>query len=237
MGGFPIGGSSILIRPFLSFLGPPRFFWKASDSLQDFPDLSLSSFSAYLKHLQGIFPKGSATQSGPFTRKKGKPPVWKKAKNSSKRKKARKSQAQKLRERNSCETLRQHGRKMRRKFGDIFRRFSSFNFQEKWAQEISKKIGGKFHEPGKKILSPRDFGSLGAQQLLVTVGGKNKPRRVGGSGSRFGLSLSLSSLAVLFQKPSSSLSLAVLFQQPSFSVSISRRGPLPHPAGNSQALT
>ena len=34
-----------------------------------------SGFSAYSKHLQGTFPKGSATQSGPFPRKVGTPPV------------------------------------------------------------------------------------------------------------------------------------------------------------------
>ena len=55
---------------------------------------------------------------------------------------------EKPRERNSGEIFRRHGRKMWRKMwrknGEIFRRFSSFNFQEKWAQEISRKIGDKF---------------------------------------------------------------------------------------------
>ena len=47
-----------------------------------------------------------------------------------------------------------------------FRRFSSFNFQEKWAQEISRKILNKFHEQWNKILSPRDSGSLGPQEFI-----------------------------------------------------------------------
>ena len=42
----------------------------------DFPDWSFSSFSAYEKHLQGTFPKGSATKSGPFPNKVGNPPVF-----------------------------------------------------------------------------------------------------------------------------------------------------------------
>ena len=40
----------------------------------DFPDLSLSSFSAYEQHLRGTVPKGSATQSGPFPKRSGEPP-------------------------------------------------------------------------------------------------------------------------------------------------------------------
>ena len=35
-------------------------------------------------------------------------------------------------ERSSCEIFRRAWRKMRRNFGEIFRRFSSFNFQGKW---------------------------------------------------------------------------------------------------------
>ena len=73
--------------------------------------------------------------------------------------------SQKLRERNSGENFRGHGRKTRRKFGKMVRRFSSFNFQEKWAQDISQKFLDKFQEPRNKILSPRDSGSWGAQVL------------------------------------------------------------------------
>ena len=48
--------------------------------VEDFPDWSFSSFSAYEEHLQGTFPKGSVTQSEPFPKKLetprfGKPPV------------------------------------------------------------------------------------------------------------------------------------------------------------------
>ena len=43
----------------------------------DFPDWSFSSFSAYYQHLRGTVPKGSATQSGPFPKKVGNPPIWK----------------------------------------------------------------------------------------------------------------------------------------------------------------
>ena len=81
---------------------------------------------------------------------------------------------EKPRERNSGEILRWHGRKMRRKNGEIFRRFSSFNFQEKWAQEISRKIGDKFGWLGNRVLSPRDSGSLGAQLFSELAGWKNK---------------------------------------------------------------
>ena len=40
----------------------------------DLPDLSFCSFAAYEQHLRGTVPKGSATQSGPFPKKSGKPP-------------------------------------------------------------------------------------------------------------------------------------------------------------------
>ena len=48
-------------------------------------------------------------------------------------------------ERSSCEIFRRDRRKMRRNFGEIFRRFSSFNFQGKWPQKISRKILDIFH--------------------------------------------------------------------------------------------
>ena len=48
-------------------------------------------------------------------------------------------------ERSSCEIFRRDRRKMRRNFGEIFRRFSSFNFQGKWPQKISWKILDIFH--------------------------------------------------------------------------------------------
>ena len=77
--------------------------------------------------------------------------------------------AKMLQERNSGEIFRRHGRKTWRKFGEKLRRFSSFNFQEKSPQEISRKILGKFHGPWNKILSPRDSGSLGAQSGLASL--------------------------------------------------------------------
>ena len=43
-------------------------------SFRDFLDWSFSSFSAYGKHLQGPFPKGSVTQSGPSLKKVEPPP-------------------------------------------------------------------------------------------------------------------------------------------------------------------
>ena len=61
------------------------------------------------------------------------------------------------------------GKPLERTFGEILRRISilHFNFQEKWAQEILQKIFEKFHEPWNKILSQRDSGSLGAQQISL----------------------------------------------------------------------
>ena len=59
---------------------------------------------------------------------------------------SRVSYAEKPRERNSGEILRRHGRKNAAKIWRIFSPISSFNFQEKWAQEISRKILDKFHE-------------------------------------------------------------------------------------------
>ena len=51
---------------------------------------------------------------------------------------------EKPRERNSGENFCRHGRKMWRNFGKKLRRCSSFNFQEKWPREVSRKIGDKF---------------------------------------------------------------------------------------------
>ena len=80
-GGFPDLDLSFLFVPFLSsfgtfpiFLGFSRF---ARGWSRDFPDSSLFSFSAYQEHLRGTVPKGSATQSGPFPKTVGNPPVWK----------------------------------------------------------------------------------------------------------------------------------------------------------------
>ena len=39
------------------------------------------------------------------------------------------------------------GEKCGEKMAKFFAAFSSFNFQEKWAQEISRKIGDKFGWP------------------------------------------------------------------------------------------
>ena len=67
----PGGGSNRasrfgLVRPFLSFLS---FFFPGSFPIGSFP----LSRPVKKKRLQGAFPKGSATQSGPFPKKVGNP--------------------------------------------------------------------------------------------------------------------------------------------------------------------
>ena len=122
----------------------------------------------------------------------------------------------KPRERNSGEFFRRHGRKMRRKNGEIFRRFSSFNFQEKWAQEISRKIGDKFGWPWNKILSPRDSGSLGAVSKYScascpTLGWSYESRSAGEGTWR--APVSWTSAAALVTMPSSWLCTASTYAQ------------------------
>ena len=69
------------------------------------------------------------------------------------------------RERNSGENFRRHRQKMRRNIGENLCRFSPFDFQEKWPQEISRKIVHIFHEGQNKILPLRDSGSGGPQKI------------------------------------------------------------------------
>ena len=79
-GGFPIWTCPSFFCPFVlfgAFLIFPGFSRFARGWSGDFPDLSLSSFSAFKQQLRGTVPKGSATQSGPFEKKVGHPPVWK----------------------------------------------------------------------------------------------------------------------------------------------------------------
>ena len=79
-GGFSNGGVSRsgLVLPFFVLYGTfpifPGFSRFARGWSRDLPDSSLVSFSAYQEHLRGTVPKGSATQSGPFPKKGGKPP-------------------------------------------------------------------------------------------------------------------------------------------------------------------
>ena len=60
-----------LFCSFLSFVGLSWFF----GMVRGFSRSSLCSFSACWEHLWGTVPKGSATQSGPFPKKVGNPPV------------------------------------------------------------------------------------------------------------------------------------------------------------------
>ena len=54
---------------------------------------------------------------------------------------------------------------MPRKFGEIFRRFSSFNFQGKWAQKISRKILDIFHSaPNKVFFTAATLGAGGHKE-------------------------------------------------------------------------
>ena len=54
----------------LSILGLCQFFWDFPDFIGNFP-----TSLGLLKDLQGTFPKGSGTQSGPFPKKMGNTPV------------------------------------------------------------------------------------------------------------------------------------------------------------------
>ena len=60
------------------------------------------------------------------------------------------------------------GKKRSEILGKI-RRFLPCVFEEKWPQEISRKILHIFHEGRNKILSPRDSGSGGPQLLLEII--------------------------------------------------------------------
>ena len=51
--------------------------------------------------------------------------------------------------------------KMRRKFGEVFRRFSSFNFQEKWAQEIHEKSSTNSTSHATKFFHRKTLGAWG----------------------------------------------------------------------------
>ena len=76
-GGFPIWTCPSFLS-FFVLLGLSRGFSRFVRGLSgDFPDWSVSSFSAYYQHLRGTVPKGSATQSGPFPKKVGNTRVWK----------------------------------------------------------------------------------------------------------------------------------------------------------------
>ena len=83
-GVFPDLDLFVLFCPFLSLFvlfGAFPIFPGFPDLLGDgpgiFPIRPFSSFSAYRQRLRGTVPKGSATQSGPFPKKVGNPPVWK----------------------------------------------------------------------------------------------------------------------------------------------------------------
>ena len=75
------------------------------------------------------------------------------------------------RERNSGKMFRWHKRKTWRNFGETFCWFSPLNFQQKWPQEISRKILHIFHEGRNNILSRRDSGSgRGRNRVFWGVG-------------------------------------------------------------------
>ena len=61
------------------------------------------------------------------------------------------------------------GEKGSENLANTFCRFSPFSFQEKWLQEISRKILHIFHEGRNKILSPRDSGRGVPQDLPLSV--------------------------------------------------------------------
>ena len=76
-----------------------------------------------------------------------------------------KTYAHRPQESNSAEMFRRYGRKLRWKLGEIVRRFSAFNFQEKWPQQTpQKKKQRTFHEAWSKILSLLDSGGGGSQK-------------------------------------------------------------------------
>ena len=76
-GVFPILDLSFLFCPFLSFLGLSRFFWDFPDFLGDGPGIFPICFSRPIKSTyEEQPPKGSATQSGPFSKKVGNTRVW-----------------------------------------------------------------------------------------------------------------------------------------------------------------
>ena len=68
-------------------------------------------------------------------------------------------------ERSSCELFRRDRRKMRRNFGEIFRRFSSFNFQGKWPQKFHEKSSTFSTVHQIKFFHCCNSGGLGAQQI------------------------------------------------------------------------
>ena len=76
-GWFPDLDLSFLFCPVWDFPDFFGIFPICSGWSGDFPVSSLFPFSANEEHLRGTVPKGSATQSGPFPKKVGNPPVWK----------------------------------------------------------------------------------------------------------------------------------------------------------------
>ena len=69
-----------LVLPFLSFLGLSQFFPDFPDLLGDGPGIfpiRPFSLSRPIKSTYEEQSRGSATQSGPFQKKVGNPPVWK----------------------------------------------------------------------------------------------------------------------------------------------------------------
>ena len=80
------------------------------------------------------------------------------------------SYAEKLGERNSGEIFRQNGRKMQQRFGEHFRRVSSFYFQEKCVQKNYRKIVvDKFHEPRNKFFHRETLGAGGSNLFFLEI--------------------------------------------------------------------
>ena len=76
-GGFPDLDLSFLLCPVLSFLGLSRFFRDFPDLLGDGPGIFPIRLFSLSRPIKSTYEEQSATQSGPFPKKVGNPPVWK----------------------------------------------------------------------------------------------------------------------------------------------------------------
>ena len=70
-------------------------------------------------------------------------------------------------ERSSGEICARDGRKVRRTFGENICRFSSFNFQAKWPQDISRTILDTFHSAPNEVLSLLKLWEVGARRRVL----------------------------------------------------------------------
>ena len=58
---------------------------------------------------------------------------------------------------------------MQRTFGELLRRISSYDFQERWQQEVSRKILHAFHSARNKTSTAETLGAGGAKILQNLV--------------------------------------------------------------------